>query len=218
MKAIIILAGTTALLLVVFAVAQQPGSPSDAKAPPTSAGNRARVMGCCPGCTMSSQRGDMRPAAAVYTCPMHPAVRSNTAGGCPMCGMAMTQKTGPGPAMMKHMRVLMQTPIFLDSPYAIHGQAADLGLSEKQKKKLIEIENEARKKAVAVLTSKQRKKMGDIPDKPLVMTQMCQQMCARMAPMMHKMAGKGGPMMMCPMMQMMSEQAAPSSPSIRPAK
>ncbi len=149
---------------------------------------------------------------------MHSAVRSNTAGGCPTCGMAMTQKTGPGPAMMKHMRALMQTPIFLDSPYAIHAQAAELGLSEKQKKKLVEIENEARKKAVAVLTSEQRKKMGDIPDKPLVMMQMCQQMCAKMATMMQKTAGKGGPMMMCPMMKMMSEQAAPSSPSIRPAK
>ena len=212
MKAIIILAGTTALLLVVFAVAQQPGSPSDAKAP------RARVMGCCPGCMMGRRAGEVRPAAAVYTCPMHPAVRSNTAGRCPMCRMAMTQKTGPGTALMKHMRVLMQTPIFLDSPYAIHGQAAELGLSEKQKKKLIEIEDESRKKAVAVLTSKQRKKMGDIPDKPLVMTQMCQQMRAKMAGMMQKTAGKGGPMMMCPMMQMMSEQTAPSSPSIRPAK
>ncbi len=209
MKAIIILTGTTALLLVVFAVAQQPGSPSDAKAP------RARVMGCCPGCMMMGKRaGDVRPAAAVYTCSMHPAVRSNTAGGCPMCGMAMTQKTSPRPAMMKHMRVMMQTPIFLDSPYAIHGQAADLGLSEKQKNKLIKIENESRKKAVAVLTSEQLKKMGEIPDKPMVMMQMCQQMSARMAHMMQKTAGKGGPMMMCPMMQMMSEQ----TPEHRPAK
>ena len=120
--------------------------------------------------------------------------------------------------MMKHMRILMQTPIFLDSPYAIHTQAADLGLSDKQKKKIIDIENEARKKAVAVLTSEQRKKMGDIPDKPLVMMRMCQQMCARMATMMHKRPSEGGSMMMCPMMEMMSGQATPSSPSSTPEK
>ena len=218
MKGTIILAGTTALLVAVLALAGQPGAYSEGKPAATSAGNRARVMGCCPGCMMGHQPGALRPAAGVYTCPMHPAVRTNVAGGCPMCGMAMTQKTGPGPAMMKHTRVLMRTPIFLDSPYAIHAQAAELGLSKEQKEKLVDIENEARKKAVAVLRPEQRKKMGDIPDKPLVMTQMCQQMCAGMAPMMHKRAGKGGAMMMCPMMQMMSEQAAPSSRSISPAK
>ena len=218
MKSVIILAGTAATLLAVFALAQQPVTPLEAKAPARSGGSGKVMMGCCPGCMMGRRTGEIRPAAAVYSCPMHPAVRSNTAGSCPMCGMAMTQKTGPRPSMMKHMRVLMQTPIFLDSPYAIHAQAADLGLSEKQKKKLIEIENEARKKALAVLTPEQRTKMGDLPDKPLVMMKMCQQMCARMARMMQKTAGKGGPMMMCPMMQMMSEQAGPSSRSIRPAK
>ncbi len=32
-------------------------------------------------------------AAAVYTCPMHPEVRQNTAGSCPKCGMALEPLT-----------------------------------------------------------------------------------------------------------------------------
>jgi YHS domain-containing protein len=101
---------------------------------------------------------------------------------------------------------MMRTPIFIDSPCAIYGQAEALKLSEEQKEKLIEIENEARKKAMDVLTDEQKKKMGDIPNKPMAMAQMCQQMCGKMTPMMQKMMGgkgKAGPMMMCPMMQMM---------------
>ncbi len=219
MKSVIILAGTAATLLAVFALRAYPAAEPEAKAPATSGGSGKVMMGCCPGCMLGKRAGNIRAAAAaVYTCAMHPAVRSNTAGGCPMCGMAMIRKPSPGPEMMKHMRVLMQTPIFLDSPYAIHGQAADLGLSAEQKKKLSEIEDESRKKAVAVLTAEQLKKMGEIPDKPMVMMQMCQQMRARMAPMMKKMGSKGGPMMMCPMMQMMSGQTAPASPSTKLAK
>ena len=199
---------------------------------------RAPGMQRCPGCMMGGQPTDPQPAAAAFICPMHPAVRSATAGACPMCGMAlvkgkqgpttrpqgmmggcmaMMQKAGVAPATMKRMQVMMQTPIFMDSPCAIYGQATALGLSDEQKSKLMEIENQARKKALAVLTPQQRKKMGDIPEKPLAMMQICRQMCARMMPMMQKMkAGKGGPMMMCPMMQMMGGQAGASDPSTKP--
>ncbi|NIA21722.1 MAG: hypothetical protein GWP05_07100 [Anaerolineaceae bacterium] len=121
--------------------------------------------------------------------------------------MGMMRKAGMDPAMMKRMQVMMQTPVFMDSPCAIYGQAANLELSDEQKTKLMEIENEARQKALAVLTPEQKKKMGDIPDKPMDMMQMR----AKMMPMMQKMkggkdgkgckGGKGGPTMMCPMMQ-----------------
>jgi len=131
--------------------------------------------------------------------------------------MAMMQKAGVGPATMKRMQVMMQTPIFMDSPGAIYGQATALGLSDEQKSKLMKIEIQARKKALAVLTPQQRKKMGDIPEKPLAMMQIFRQMCARMMPMMQKMmTGKGGPMMMCPMMQMMGGQAGASGPRTKP--
>lgn len=35
-------------------------------------------------------------AAAVFSCPMHPDVRSKTAGACPKCGMEMEAKKRPG--------------------------------------------------------------------------------------------------------------------------
>ncbi|HVS30689.1 MAG TPA: heavy metal-binding domain-containing protein [Thermoanaerobaculia bacterium] len=33
-----------------------------------------------------------QPAAAVYTCPMHPEVTSDQPGTCPRCGMALVKK------------------------------------------------------------------------------------------------------------------------------
>jgi hypothetical protein len=33
-----------------------------------------------------------QPAAAIYTCPMHPEVTSDRPGTCPKCGMALVKK------------------------------------------------------------------------------------------------------------------------------
>lgn len=84
------------------------------------------------------------------------------------------------------------------------GQAEALGLSDEQLKKLLDIENDARQKAKAVLTEEQIKKMGEIPDKPMAMMEMCQQMSSKMMPMMQKMmSSQGGATMMCPVCPMM---------------
>jgi hypothetical protein len=149
--------------------------------------------GCCPGCWMNPDTGTGK------TDP-----NGGSQAMMQRC-MDMMQKAGITPAMMQRCHMMMQTPIFTDSPCAIYGQGDILQLSEEQKKKLTEIEEEARKKALAVLTDEQRKKMGDIPDKPMAIAQMCQQMCSKMMPMMQNMMsgeGKTGPMIMCPMMHM----------------
>ncbi len=73
------------------------------------------------------------------------------------------------PEMKERMRLLMRTPIFLDAPCPIYAQAETLSLSEEQKKKLVEIENEARAKARAVLTPEQQAKLLSVPDKPVKM-------------------------------------------------
>ncbi len=80
------------------------------------------------------------------------------------------------PEMMERMQLLMRTPIFLDAPCPIFAQAEKLALSEEQKKKLGEIENEARAKARAVLTPEQQAKLGDVPDKPVMMMETCPMM------------------------------------------
>jgi len=148
--------------------------------------------GCCPGgAEGESQTGQAKASAQQrYTMAQQYA--------------EMMEKAAVPKQMMHHGRIMMQSRMFLDDPGAIYGQAEILGLSEQQKKQLIDIHNEARRKAVSVLTTEQRKKIGDIPDKPLTMAGMCQQMCEKMTPMMQKMPGdKGtaGSMMMCPMMQ-----------------
>jgi len=110
--------------------------------------------------------------------------------------------------------VIMNSPVHLDGPAALIAQADKLRLTEQQKARLREIQNQARKKALAVLTDEQKKKMGDIPEKPMVMAQMCQQMCSKMMPTMQKMMsgeGKTGPMMVCPMMQKMGRKGQKGS-------
>lgn len=123
--------------------------------------------------------------------------------------MAMMQKAGVKPEMMRQCRVIMQTPVFVDSPCALYGQADALKLSERQKEQLMSIENEARKKALAVLSDEQRLKVGNISEKPMTMVQMC----SKMMPMMQKtMKGQGkAGSMMCPMKQMMGSNGQKSS-------
>ena len=94
--------------------------------------------------------------------------------------------------MMRLCKSMMSAPLFLDSPAIILAQAESLGLSEEQKQKLSDIENEARQKARSVLTAEQTKSMGEIPDEPVAIMEMCQQMCAEMAPMMRMMMGGQG--------------------------
>jgi hypothetical protein len=97
----------------------------------------------------------------------------------------MMKQMGTKPEMMARMQLLMRTGVFVDSPAALQVQKARLQLSQEQTGKLSEIEREARQKALALLTPEQRTTLGDIPDKPLVMMEMCQ-------PMMAKMSGGAG--------------------------
>lgn len=105
---------------------------------------------------------------------------------------------GMTPEAMERMQLLMRVPIFLDAPCPIFAQAEKLGLNEEQKKKLGQIENEARAKAQAVLTPEQQAKLGNVPDKPVTMMQTC--------PMMKMMQG----------MQEGQKDETPSSPSSTP--
>ena len=120
--------------------------------------------------------------------------------------MGMMDQAGFDARMMRRCMTMMRNPVFLDSPSAIIAQAESLGLSDEQLKKLRDIENEARQKAKTVLTKEQIKKMGEVPDKPMPMTEMCETMYAKVIPSMEKMteaSSQGGPMMMWPMMRMM---------------
>lgn len=133
--------------------------------------------------------------------------------------MGMMQQAGVGPEIMQRCMAMMRTQVFLDSPAAIRGQAEVLGLSDEQVKKLLDIDKEARQKAKSVLTPEQTKKLGDIPDTPMAMVEMCQQMSSKMMPMMQKMMSEGTPgqpMWMCPMMQMMKREQTPQGSETKP--
>jgi hypothetical protein len=51
-----------------------------------------------PAASVSPKRkdGTMRPASAVYSCPMHPEVRSSAPGKCPKCGMDLERLPSGG--------------------------------------------------------------------------------------------------------------------------
>jgi hypothetical protein len=98
--------------------------------------------------------------------------------------MDMMQQMGMKPETMERMQLLMRTGVFVDSPAALQVQKDKLQLSQEQAGKLNEIEKEARQKSLALLTPEQRTALGDIPEKPLVMMEMCQQMMPMCAGMM----------------------------------
>lgn len=49
---------------------------------------------------------DKRPVGAAYTCPMHPEVRSQVAGPCPTCGMALEPIAGAGAEDGRELHVM----------------------------------------------------------------------------------------------------------------
>jgi YHS domain-containing protein len=103
---------------------------------------------------------------------------------CPGCA-AKTQtpkasNTQTSKLMADQYKTLMQTKIFLDSPMAIMARTKVLSLTTEQNRKLLEIERQARKKALAVLTPGQRKKLGNVSVAPISMASLCQTMCGKM--------------------------------------
>jgi Cu+-exporting ATPase len=63
-----------------------------------SAGCRAKFVAEPAGYLAADKRPPEAPAGSVYTCPMHPEIRRNRPGSCPICGMALeplTPTTGP---------------------------------------------------------------------------------------------------------------------------
>ncbi len=110
-----------------------------------------------------------------------PAFADNCCPGCAAKAQSPTVgDTQISEAMASQYKTLMQTKIFLDSPMAILGRTKALDLTAEQNRKLLEIERQARKKALAVLTPGQRKKLGGVSATPISMASLCQKMCGKM--------------------------------------
>ncbi len=85
----------------------------------------------------------------------------------------MMHRFRTGTEFRGHCKTLMQAPLFLDSPAVIRAQSASLNLSSDQIQKLDDIENEARRKAKSLLNTEQLKKLGNMPEKPVVIGDAC---------------------------------------------
>ncbi|MHC4536152.1 MAG: YHS domain-containing protein [Planctomycetota bacterium] len=100
---------------------------------------------------------------------------------CPNCA-AKTKTTKASniktsKLMADQYNTLMQTKIFLDGPSAILARTKALNLTAEQSRKLLEIERQARLKALAVLTPAQQKKLGNVPVTPITMASVCKKVC-----------------------------------------
>jgi Cu+-exporting ATPase len=90
-----------------------------------SAGCRAKFM-ADPGRYLAGAAAHAEPAPSagtVYTCPMHPKIRQDAPGSCPICGMALEPlvagaATGPSPELADMTRrfwigLILTLPVFL---------------------------------------------------------------------------------------------------------
>ncbi len=69
--------------------------------------------------------------------------------------------------MKQQCEAIMSASVYLDSPAVLIGQAESLQLSDEQVKSLKKIQTAARKKAMKILTSEQKKKLDKIPPEPI---------------------------------------------------
>lgn len=72
---------------------------------------------------LNPEPGEAMPAGTIYTCPMHPEIRQEGPGSCPICGMALEPETisadtGPNPELVDFTRrfriaLALTLPLFL---------------------------------------------------------------------------------------------------------
>ncbi len=117
--------------------------------------------------------------------------------------MEMMEKRGVSPGAVRRWRILMGARTFLDGPGALLGRAEELGLSQEQRERLETLLRSARNSAREVLTPEQTERLGDLPDSPQSLKEVCREMASKMGPMgsgmpdmgemMKRMMGGGGP-------------------------
>ena len=117
--------------------------------------------------------------------------------------MEMMRKAGVSEAMIHGWRAMVGMPIYLDSPFAIAGQASDLGLTAEQTQKLMDIQKEARQKTMELLTAEQQAKVGKVSEAPMTMMEICKAMHGNQAVIseMEKCKDAACKCPMCPMMK-----------------
>jgi YHS domain-containing protein len=125
-----------------------------------------------------------------------PALAQSCCGHAKATGAAAKACSARIPEQTKQqLMIMMQAQLFLDSPAAILGQAQTLELSDRQSRELLEIQKQARQKALAVLTEAQKQKLGKVSAEPSSLASLCRSACGEK--MTGKAAEAGGQVMPC---------------------
>lgn len=96
---------------------------------------------------------------------------------------------------------LMQAKIYLDSPSAILARTQALSLTAEQKLKLLEIERQARERALAVLTPEQQQKIGNVSATPISIASLFQNLYGKtIAGLPGKIQTQTAQQIVCPVM------------------
>jgi len=140
---------------------------------------------CCEGCKEKfvknpekylEKKEEMK---AVYTCPMHPKVKSDKPGKCPECGMKLEKKMMP----MEHMKAHMQKEKMMHEKKMMHEEQMEMEHKEKaccpmmemMSHKDIEMKIENLKDGIAVkITSKNADVVKKLQEMSPKMKEMCE--------------------------------------------
>jgi hypothetical protein len=139
-----------------------------------------------------AQEAEEAEGAAEFRCPMHPEVLATWKARCPKCGMDLEEAErgemvmGMGrmepeqrKRMMMRHRVMMGSELHNADPAALLALGEAIELTDEQTAELEAIAEDARTRALDVLSDEQREAVEGLPDQPRSMMQMRRHMMRR---------------------------------------
>ncbi|MCD6385182.1 hypothetical protein J7M23_05325 [Candidatus Sumerlaeota bacterium] len=121
----------------------------------------------------------------------------------------MMERMGIDHTTIDQCKMIMRTPIYLDSPECLYARSEELGLSKEQKQALKKIAEEAREKALKVLTPEQLKSLDKTTPTPMSVVDLCGKMLKQAR---EKTRREYTPMIIAPLIAGLLEAEEPAVP------
>ena len=155
------------------------GSPTTVQACPAHGDSAIDASGMCTKC--EAGLGKMMQLMMNAAIP-----KQSAAAAAPVAAMSpqhqlaaqqagILQQAGIDPQMITTAYTLSNAPWYMDGPGVLLARSGELGLTAQQSSALSKILADARSQAGEILTDAQRELLGDVPDQPITMAQMQEQ-------------------------------------------
>lgn len=119
----------------------------------------------------------------------------------------MAEGLGISHETLEQCKMIMKAPVYIDGPECLYARSEELGLSKEQKDALKKIAEEARAKALKVLTPEQQKKLGPQMPEPKSVVDLCHKMLEQAK---EKTGREYRPMLIAPIIAGMLEAKEPA--------